>query len=191
MGNGTKECEWRHAPEPCAEDFGDLRKVSLLSSGLWRRRLIFFGGGLAEARRICALRAPHVIGGVDGKVIIKILCISFPYIETFNSKVIKGFVPELRSRYMFFVFRDSHVIYAYMCMNILCTFHVSVSWVCYKIISTLIRSKISYETWYIWLKTLSFLLHLYPLRHFVIFLIWSYIEKLQKWFNLRKFLKMK
>ena len=38
----------------------------------------------------------------DGKVIIERLCISLPYVETFNSKVIKGFVPELRSRYVFF-----------------------------------------------------------------------------------------
>ena len=53
-------------------------------------------------------------GGVDGKVIIKRLCISLPYIETFNSKVTKGFVPELRSRYVFFVFRDAYVIYMYI-----------------------------------------------------------------------------
>ena len=43
--------------------------------------------------------------GADGKVIIERLCISFPYVEIFNSKLIKGFVAELRSRYVFFVFR--------------------------------------------------------------------------------------
>ena len=53
--------------------------------------------GLAEARGICALRAPHVMGWADGKVVIERLCISLPYVETFNSKVIKGFVSELRS----------------------------------------------------------------------------------------------
>ena len=63
------------------------------------------------------------VGGADGKVIIERLCISLPYVETFNSKVIKGFVPELRSRYVFFVFRDSYVLFVYV-MNILCTFHV-------------------------------------------------------------------
>ena len=57
-----------------------------------------------------------------GKVIIERLCISLPYVKTFNSKVIKGFVPELRSRYVFFVFRDSYVLCIYV-MNILCTFH--------------------------------------------------------------------
>ena len=61
-------------------------------------------------------------GGTDEKVIIKRLCISLPYVETFNSKVIKCFVPELRSRYVFFVFRDSYVLCIYV-MNILCTFH--------------------------------------------------------------------
>ena len=60
--------------------------------------------------------------GADGKVIIERLCISLPYVETFNSKVIKSFVPELRSRYVFFVFRDSYVLCMYV-MNIICSFH--------------------------------------------------------------------
>ena len=60
--------------------------------------------------------------GADGKASIERLCISLPYVETFNLKVIKGFVPELRSRYVFFVFRDSYVLCIYV-MNILCTFH--------------------------------------------------------------------
>ena len=67
-------------------------------------------------------------GGTDGKAIVERLCISLPYVETFNSTVIKGFVPELRSCYVFFVFRDSYVLCIYV-MNILYTFHVSVSWV--------------------------------------------------------------
>ena len=45
-----------------------------------------------------------------GKVSIERLCLSLPYVEKpFNSKVIKSFVPELRSRV--FVFRDPYVIY--------------------------------------------------------------------------------
>ena len=70
-------------------------------------------------------------GGADGKVIIERLCISLPYVETFNSKVMKGFVPELRSGYVFFVFRDSYGLCIYV-LNILCTFHISVSWVWYR-----------------------------------------------------------
>ena len=61
--------------------------------------------------------------GVDGKDSIERLCISLPYVETFNLKVIKGFLPELRSRYVFFVFRDSYVLCIYV-MNILCTFDI-------------------------------------------------------------------
>ena len=50
--------------------------------------------------------------GADGKASIERLCLS-PYVEKpFNSRVIKkSFVPELRSRYVFFVFRHSYVIY--------------------------------------------------------------------------------
>ena len=64
-------------------------------------------------------------GWADGKVIIQRLCISLPYVETFNSKVINVFfffLPELRSRYVFFVFWDSYVLCIYA-MNILWTFH--------------------------------------------------------------------
>ena len=62
-----------------------------------------------------------------------------PYFEKepFNSKVIKSFVSELRSRKCFFffvcLFRDSYVIYIWV-MNILWTlwlFHISITWVCY------------------------------------------------------------
>ena len=68
-------------------------------------------------------RVPHVMWGEDGKVIIERLGISLPYVETFNSKVINFFVPELRSRYVFFVFRNSYVLCIYV-MNILCTFPI-------------------------------------------------------------------
>ena len=72
--------------------------------------------------------AALVGGGADGKASIDRLCPSLsPYVERpLNSKVIKGFVPELRSRYVFFVFQDSYVLCIYV-MNILCTFHISVS----------------------------------------------------------------
>ena len=72
---------------------------------------------------MCAIGAARVGVGADGKVIIERLCISLPYVETFNSKVIKGFLPGPRSRYVFFVFRDSYVLCIYV-MNILCTFPI-------------------------------------------------------------------
>ena len=66
---------------------------------------------------------PHMLGrGADCKASIERLCLS-PYVGTFNSKVIKGFVPELRSRYVFFVFWDSYVLCIYV-MNTLCTFPI-------------------------------------------------------------------
>ena len=56
----------------------DLRKVSELSFCLRRRRLTF---------------------GADGKVVIERLCLSLSHVDKpFYSKVIKRFVPELRSR---------------------------------------------------------------------------------------------
>ena len=50
-----------------------------------------------------------------------------PYVEEpLNSKVIKSFVPEQRSRQVFFVFRDPmfYVIYVIYVMNIPCTFRI-------------------------------------------------------------------
>ena len=37
----TGGCEWRHAPEACVEDSGDLRKVRELSFSVRKRRLTF------------------------------------------------------------------------------------------------------------------------------------------------------
>ena len=114
MGNGTSKCGWRHAPEAHG-GFGGFWKSQLVEFCLGRRRLAF-ACLLKPGQWPCG--GCHTCWeGADGKVIIERLCISLPYVETFNSKVIKSFVPELRSRYVFFVFRDTHV------MNIICTFH--------------------------------------------------------------------
>ena len=46
-----------------------------------------------------------VVVGADGKVVIIILCLSLPHAKKpFNPKVIKSFVPELRSRKRFSCF---------------------------------------------------------------------------------------
>ena len=84
-------CEWRHALEAWAE--------------IWEKS-VSWDWDLGEVRRICALRALYMMWGrVDGKVSIGRLCLS-PYVEKpFNSKVIKSFVPELRSRKCFLCFR--------------------------------------------------------------------------------------
>ena len=124
MGNGARECGWRHAPEACGGFWRFWKK--LVSWVLPREKTVGFRL-LAEARPVALWRVPHVLGGgTDGKASIERLCISLPNVETFYSKVIKGFVPELRSRYVFLVFQYSYVLCIYV-MNILCTFHVAVS----------------------------------------------------------------
>ena len=118
--NVTVGCEWRHAPEAWAEIWA---KVSWLSFTVGRRMLTFACSPKPSqwpCGRCCTWF------GADGKVSIERGYLT-PYVEKpLNSKVIKSFVPELRSRKCFFflcVFRDSYVIN--MCvMNILCTFHI-------------------------------------------------------------------
>ena len=117
----TRGCEWRHAPEACVEDFGGFEK-SQLSWVLWPEE----EGWLSLARSGLVAGAARGGGGTDGKVIIERLCISLPYVKTFNSKVIRGFVSELRSRKCFSCFRIP-MFYVYMYMNILCMFRISVS----------------------------------------------------------------
>ena len=68
----------------------------------------------------------------DGKVIIERLWISLPYVETFNSKVIKGFVPELRSRECFCV--SGFLCSMYICYeHSMYVSHIHV-WVCYNLL---------------------------------------------------------
>ena len=62
------------------------------------------------------------VGG-DEKARIERLCLSLLMSKKpLNSKVIKSFVPEQRSRQVFLVFRDSYVL-CYIVMDIRCTFH--------------------------------------------------------------------
>ena len=85
--------------------------------------------GLAEARRICVLRASHEMGGRWKSQNRKNVNLS-PYVELpLNSKVIKSFLPELRSRKcfscfqipMFYVYMlwTVYVRFAYSCMDML------------------------------------------------------------------------
>ena len=70
---------------------GDLRKVEKLDT---EREGSTFGTRRSQ-KNFCATGAARD-GGADRKAITERLCISLPYVETFNSKVIKGFVPELK-----------------------------------------------------------------------------------------------
>ena len=62
-----------------------------------------------------------------------------PYVEEpLSSRVIKSFVPELRRRKCFSCF-EIPIFYLYI-MNILCIFHVAISWLC----STVTHQFLSY-----------------------------------------------
>ena len=109
MGNGTTECRWRHAPEASRGFWGIWKSQE--SWVLPRKKTVDFRL-LAEALGRC-----HTRWG--GRWIEKNVYLS-PYVEEpLNSKVIKSFVPELRSRKCFSCF-GIPMFYVYM----LWTFHV-------------------------------------------------------------------
>ena len=110
MVNGVTESEWRHAPE-ARGGFGEILKksVSWDETCLGGRRLAF-----VYSRRPWAGVARDGVGGRWKSQDRKIVPLS-PYVEKpLNSKVIKSFVPELRSRYVFFKFRDSYFLCIYI-----------------------------------------------------------------------------
>ena len=120
MGNGARKCEWRHAPE-ARGGFGWFWKSQLI--WVLPREKTFGFRLLAETGPVALWQVPHVLagGGADGKVIIERLCISLPYVETFNSTVIKSFVHERRTLRVF-VFRDSYVL----CMYVICYIYMHI-----------------------------------------------------------------
>ena len=112
----TWGCEWRHSLEACTEDFGDFEKSQLVE--FWRPgRTVGFQGLPKPGQWPCGRCRTYF--GADGKASIERLCLS-PYVEKpFNSKVIKSFVPELRSCKCFSCF-GIPMFYVYM----LWTFYV-------------------------------------------------------------------
>ena len=102
MGNGHSKCEWRHAPE-ARGGFSDLKKK--LS---WRRpRKKTVGFRLLAKARPVAFVADAARGEVGGRWKSqnrKSMYLSPSVEEPLNSKVIKSFVPELRSRKCFSCF---------------------------------------------------------------------------------------
>ena len=98
MGNGASKCEWRHAPE-ARRGLWEIWK-SQLSWDLHREKTVDFRL-LAEALGRC--RARWGMGRWKSQN-RKNVYLS-PYVEEpLNSKVIKSFVPELRSRKCFSCF---------------------------------------------------------------------------------------
>ena len=132
MGNRATECKWCHAPEVCWGFWEFWRKLVELSpvSGEDGWLSLACGG---------TLRAPQEMGGRWKSQNRKNVYLS-PYVEEpLNSKVLKSFVPKLRSRKCFSCFEIPmfyviYVIHEHF-MNIICTFHVAISWLCYSLSS--------------------------------------------------------
>ena len=126
-GIETRGCGWRHAPEAWAEIWE--------KAGSWvpASERVSWDSGLGEARRLCALRVPRVIwveswrckSSQHRKTVCVCLSLSLSLSSscriTFNSKVIKSFVPELRSRkvlyfgflYCLWTFYEHYVYFTY------------------------------------------------------------------------------
>ena len=140
MGNGAKECGWHHALEACGGFWG-FWKSQLVE--LRTRHEKDWLSGFAEARRICALRVPYEMGGRWKSQNRKNVYLS-PYVkEHLNSKVIKSFIPELRSRKCFCVLGFLCSMLCIYVMNILCTFHIFMcGYVTLR--TTLIRHNVGY-----------------------------------------------
>ena len=122
MGNEARECEWRRAPKT-RRGFGGFWKSQFVELRIsLRTGRVDFRGSLRSEQFMRYGRHTCWWGGRWKSQNRKNVYLS-PYVEEpLNSKVIKSFVPELRRRYVFFVFRDSYVLCIYV-MNILCTFH--------------------------------------------------------------------
>ena len=111
MGNGASKCEWRHTPE-ARGGFGEFLK-SQLSWDLPLEKTVDFRL-LVEALGRCRTR--WWWWGIRWKSQNRKIVYLSPYVEEpLNSKVIKSFVPELRSRKRFSCFEiPMFYIYIYI-----------------------------------------------------------------------------
>ncbi len=114
MGNGASKCEWYHALEAHGGFWEFWRKLVELRRDTRQEGLTF-----ACLRRPWAGVARD--GGSRWKSQNRKNVYLSPYVEEpLNSKVIKGFVPELRSCKCFSCF-EIPMFYVYIYMNIPCT----------------------------------------------------------------------
>ena len=120
----ASECEWRHAPE-ARRGFWEILKN--LES--WDETCLSWFSLAPEA----LWRVPHEMGGgrwksQDRKIVCLSLSLS-PYIEEpLNSKVIKSFVPEQRSRKCFSSFE---IATFYLYGHLMYVSHIAISWLWY------------------------------------------------------------
>ena len=109
--NRVTGCGWRHAPEARRGLCENLKKES--------RRIDFWSSqapGERASYQSCTRWGPNEQDSKED-------CVSPPYVETFNSKLIKRFSTWTRSRY---VVLNSEIPMSFICsivMNIGCPFH--------------------------------------------------------------------
>ena len=119
----TSGCEWCHAPEERARRILWILKksVSWVETRDWTRRVNFRGSQMPDEFARYGRRTRWE--GADEKARIEKIVYLSPYVEEpLNSKVIKNFVPELRSRKCFRVSRFLCSMYIYTnIMNVLHT----------------------------------------------------------------------
>ena len=116
MGNRAWECEWHHVPEARGGFWGFWKSQSWVQFCLRRRRLAF----ACSPKPDFVAGAAHVGGRGRWKSQNRKNVYLSPYFEEpLNSKVIKSFVPKLRSRKCFSSFKIP-MFYVYM----LWTFYV-------------------------------------------------------------------
>ena len=126
MGNGATECGWRHAPK-ARGGFG----------GFWKNQLFELSPASGEDGWLSLARGglgqvSHEMEGRWKSQNRKNVYLS-PYVEEpLNSKVIKCFVLELRSRHVFFVFQDSYVLCYINIWTLYVHFTHSRIWLWYK-----------------------------------------------------------
>ena len=132
MGNGATECRWRHVPEARGGFRGFWKSQLVELSPVVRRRKVTF----ACSPRPWASVAREVEGRWKSQN-RKNVYLS-PYVEEpLDSKVIKSFVPELRSRKCFSCF-GIPMLYIYIYIwTVYVRFTHSHIWLWYSIISNL------------------------------------------------------
>ena len=124
----TCGCEWRHAPEACARRISGKKSqsVSWVETRHRTRRDDFRGSKRPDEFARYGRRTRWGGGGWQSQN-RKNVYLSPDVDEPLNSKVIKSFVTELRSRKCFSCFEILCSIYIYIYMNIICPFRITVS----------------------------------------------------------------
>ena len=137
----TWGCEWHHATEARAEDFGNFEE-SQLSWELDSEREGSTFGARWDQTNLRVTGATRDGGGRWKSQNRKNVYLS-PYVEEpLNSKVIKSFVPELRSRKCFSCF-GIPMFYAYMLWTFYVRFtHIRI-WLWYKKSSRVFESPLT------------------------------------------------